>query len=226
MLSFSVPRMNCSALRAAEFFAEVIQNRLQRGRGGGDQFRFRPWTRRRHGDADTTRRTGGNTSGGCTAGVVLDGIEVSSSRIRSALLAGNVREAATLLGAPIGSTDWSAPASAVDSSLASRRPTWNSCEPSCPETAFMRVRVPHEGTMWPAAANVGPNPTFGEDARKVEVHLIGFQGDLYGQSLAVDFVERLRDTRRFKGVTELVEQLGQDIEAVRRTASQKPEAMG
>ena len=67
--------------------------------------------------------------------------------------------------------------------------------------------------MWPAAANVGPNPTFGEDARKVEVHLIDFSGDLYGKPMAVEFVARLRDTRPFAGVEELIEQLKQDIEA-------------
>jgi riboflavin kinase / FMN adenylyltransferase len=70
--------------------------------------------------------------------------------------------------------------------------------------------------MWPGAANVGPNPTFGENARKVEVHLIGFQGDLYGQALAVDFIRRLRDTRPFKGADDLVRQLRQDVAQARQ----------
>ena len=70
--------------------------------------------------------------------------------------------------------------------------------------------------MWPGAANVGPNPTFGEDARKVEVHLIGFSGDLYGQPMAVEFIARLRETRPFAGVKELSEQLKQDIEHAKR----------
>ena len=69
--------------------------------------------------------------------------------------------------------------------------------------------------IWSGAANVGPNPTFGEGARKVEVHLIGFHGDLYGRPLAVDFVRRLRDTRPFKGRDELVEQLRRDVEQAR-----------
>lgn len=69
--------------------------------------------------------------------------------------------------------------------------------------------------VWPGAANVGPNPTFGENARKVEVHLIGFQGDLYGQPLAVDFIRRLRDTRSFKGADDLIAQLRQDIAQAR-----------
>jgi riboflavin kinase/FMN adenylyltransferase len=71
----------------------------------------------------------------------------------------------------------------------------------------------------PAAANIGPNPTFGESARKVEVHLIGFQGDLYGQGLSVDFVQRLRDTKPFGSVQELVAQLRADVERAREAAS-------
>jgi riboflavin kinase/FMN adenylyltransferase len=66
---------------------------------------------------------------------------------------------------------------------------------------------------WPAAANIGPNPTFGEDARKVEVHLIGYAGgELYGQQVTVDFLARLRDTQRFESVEQLRAQLREDVE--------------
>ena len=67
------------------------------------------------------------------------------------------------------------------------------------------------GVEWPGAANVGPNPTFGETARKVEVHLIGFAGDVYGAAARVAFAAKLRDTRPFAGPAALVEQLGRDI---------------
>src|SRR5262249_7003535 len=75
-----------------------------------------------------------------------------------------------------------------------------------------------DGSSWPGAANIGPNPTFGENARKVEVHLIDFQGDLYNRELAVDFMARLRDTRPFNGPADLVEQLRKDVAAARRMA--------
>jgi riboflavin kinase/FMN adenylyltransferase len=87
-----------------------------------------------------------------------------------------------------------------------------------PADGVYAVRVPHGGEVWPGAANIGPNPTFGEQARKVEVHVIGFQGDLYGQPLAVDFLERLRDTRPFSGKDELVQQLHHDVEQARKLA--------
>ena len=72
-----------------------------------------------------------------------------------------------------------------------------------------------QGTMHRAAINVGPNPTFGEDAHKVEVHLLDFSGELYGRSLEVDLFRRIRDTRRFSGPEELIRQLALDIEQVR-----------
>ena len=89
-----------------------------------------------------------------------------------------------------------------------------------PGDGVYAVRAWLEGQRWPAAANIGPNPTFGEHARKIEVHLIGFHGgDLYGQTLAVEFVARLRDTRPFASVPELVDQLKRDVEEARsRTA--------
>jgi riboflavin kinase / FMN adenylyltransferase len=67
---------------------------------------------------------------------------------------------------------------------------------------------------WPAAINVGPNPTFGEHALKIEAHLVGCTRPLYGEVLEVDFAARLRETRPFAGVEELKEQLRRDVEAV------------
>ena len=78
--------------------------------------------------------------------------------------------------------------------------------------AFVDGRSP----SYPVACNIGPNPTFGEQARKVEAHLIGFSGDLYGRRAELDFVGRLRATRRFSGLDELIGQVRADIdEAVR-----------
>ena len=87
-----------------------------------------------------------------------------------------------------------------------------------PGDGVYAVRAEYQGQTWPGAANIGPNPTFGEQARKVEVHLIGFQGDLYGRELTVEFLERLRDTRPFAGPAELVEQLRRDVEQARQLA--------
>ena len=77
--------------------------------------------------------------------------------------------------------------------------------------------------LWPAAINIGPNPTFGEQAMKVEVHLIDFQGSLYGEPLEVDFFSRLRDIQRFDDVPALLAQIQSDVaEACRRAAREPP----
>ena len=70
----------------------------------------------------------------------------------------------------------------------------------------------------PAAVNVGGNPTFGEAEAKIEAHLIGFRGDLYGQELTLEFVSRLRDTRPFDSVAALREQLERDVARAAREA--------
>ena len=72
-------------------------------------------------------------------------------------------------------------------------------------------RAYSEGEIWPAAIHLGPNPTFGEQAVKVEVHLIGYEGTLYGKPLEVDFLERLREIHSFDGIDQLVAQLRLDV---------------
>jgi riboflavin kinase/FMN adenylyltransferase len=68
---------------------------------------------------------------------------------------------------------------------------------------------PH--SPYPAAIHIGPNVTFGAAGVTVEVHCIGFDGDLYGRRLDVDFLARLRDTRRFDSLDDLKAQLATDV---------------
>ena len=71
----------------------------------------------------------------------------------------------------------------------------------------------------PAAINVGVRPTFEDDApANIEVHIIGFHGDLYGLELTVDLTARIRDERRFPSVEALVEQLRRDVATARDLA--------
>ena len=70
-----------------------------------------------------------------------------------------------------------------------------------------------------SAINIGPNPTFGENVQKVEVHILNFGDSIYGQTIEVDFLERLRDIRQFDSSAELVSQLKKDISSVRKIAT-------
>ena len=78
----------------------------------------------------------------------------------------------------------------------------------------------HGGTTYPAAVHCGPNSTFGETARTFEVHLVGFNGDLYDQPLAVDLLAHIRKTTRFSDPDELKAQLHRDIADVRQIAQE------
>jgi riboflavin kinase/FMN adenylyltransferase len=189
---------------AAKAVVEGFNFRFGRGRAG-DLNLLGDWCRRR------------DVRFAVVARQAVDCAVVSSSRVRTTLEAGDVAAAARLLGRPYRLRGLVGTGAKRGRTLGF--PTANLIEPATlvPGDGVYAVRaLLHDGTTWPAAANVGPNPTFGEQARKLEAHLIGFEGDLYGQPIAVDFVARLRDTRLFAGAADLAAQLRTDVEQARR----------
>ena len=84
-----------------------------------------------------------------------------------------------------------------------------------PAPGVYAVKVQHGSNRFGGAANIGVKPTFGGTEVSIEVHLFDFSGDLYGQRLRVEFVERLRSEKRFASVTELAGQIARDIESAR-----------
>jgi riboflavin kinase/FMN adenylyltransferase len=205
-------------LTAEEFFARVVRGHFDaRAMVEGTNFGF---GRGRGGNVETLaelcRRDG--VSLVVVPPLNLDGQPVSSSRVRSALQGGAVRDAAECLGRPYRLTGTVGTGQRRGATLGFPTANLERMETLIPGNGVYAVRVFHEAATWPGAANVGPNPTFGEDARKVEVHLIGFQGDLYGRELSVDFLDRLRDTRPFGSVGELVAQLRADVERAKEIA--------
>ena len=75
-----------------------------------------------------------------------------------------------------------------------------------------------EGRSHWSAIHIGPNPTFGEQASKVESHILDFEGSIYGQPVEVDFVSHLRDIRQFNSAERLKTQLEKDVIATRNVA--------
>jgi riboflavin kinase/FMN adenylyltransferase len=146
------------------------------------------------------------------------GRPVSSSRIREDLLAGRVDVAQQLLGRPhriAGRVDVGQKRGA---SLGFPTANLHEIATLLPGNGVYAVRAIVDGATWPGAANIGPNPTFGENARKVEVHLIGFSGDIYDHDLAVEFVKKIRDTRAFADVSELTAQIQCDVATAQQYA--------
>jgi riboflavin kinase/FMN adenylyltransferase len=211
-------------LTAEEFFERVVRGHFEaRAMVEGESFGF---GRGRGGNvatlAELCRRDGLGLV--VVPPVDVGGQAVSSSRVRAALQRGAVREAAQCLGRPYRLTGTVEAGQQRGAGLGFPTANLGRAQTLIPGDGVYAVRVDRDGTRWPGAANIGPNPTFGESARKVEVHLIGFRGDLYGQGLSVEFIDRLRDTRPFGGVSELVAQLRADVERAREIVRSEPGA--
>lgn len=213
-------------LSAREFFDQVIINQFgTKGMVEGPNFFF---GRDRAGDV----RILGEWC--AEAGIELEvaeplldgGVMVSSSRIRAALGEGDAAEARRLLGRPHRLRGIVSHGAGRGAGIGV--PTANLVEVDTlipADGVYAAIAyVPGSGSgeapqAWPAACNIGPNPTFGEQIRKVEAHLIDFQGDLYGQVVELDLLKRLRPTRAFAGLDDLLEQIHRDIDQTRQTVA-------
>lgn len=151
---------------------------------------------------------------------LLEGEPVSSSRIRRALGEGNVEEAATLLGRPYGIGGTVAHGRGVGHTLGF--PTANidlggsRKTLPCEGVYVVRLGNPEERVRHIGMANLGTAPTYGVEQRLLEVHLLDYSGDLYGQTVLVEFLHRLRDIRRFDSQEALQRQLTLDLEQTRQ----------
>jgi len=206
-------------LSADEFFQRVVIDCLAaRGLIEGPNFFF---GRDRGGTIDVLRRF-------CEdSGVTLEVIEpvqieeawVSSSAIRAALVAGDIGTAVRQLGHP-----YRLQGAVVDGAHRGRTlgfPTANLAEVATviPGHGVYAGRVAIAEHTYAAAVHIGPNPTFGEHSSKLEVHLLDFTGDLYGTTIAVDLLDRVRGVMRFSSVQDLLSQLRVDVEFVRNRVS-------
>lgn len=157
------------------------------------------------------------------APVKQSGEVVSSTRIRNALLAGDVEGAARLLGRP-----YSVRGMVVHGAKRGRAlgfPTVNLAvrpERLLPRDAIyaMSVRVRDEEVA--AAASLGVRPTFGGGDRTLEAYLLDWEGDVYGDRIEAAFVKRLRDELRFATAAELSAQIARDVEATRAALRERP----
>jgi riboflavin kinase/FMN adenylyltransferase len=210
-------------LTAREFFDRVIVGRLQaRGMVEGPNFAF---GRDRGGDAALLAewcRGAGLGFEEVEPTVVGDQL-VSSTRIRRCIAEGLADEAARLLGRPhrlrglvthgagrgAGLGFPTANLDAIDTLItgdgvyAALAFVHDADQPQRPPLARA------------AACHIGPNVTFGEQVRKVEAHLLDFKGDLYGRTIELDILERIRPTRPFASLDDLLAQIHKDVERCR-----------
>ena len=145
---------------------------------------------------------------------------VSSSRIRSAIAGGQIEQANQMLTSPYKIRGTVGHGAGRGATIGFPTANLQEIDTLIPHDGVYAGQVEWERKMWPAAINIGPNPTFGETSRKVEIHLIDFDDSLYEKPMEVDFLAKLRDIRTFNGRDELCEQLSKDIEAAKTVFSQ------
>ena len=85
----------------------------------------------------------------------------------------------------------------------------------CPKTGIYAVTVERQGLQLKGVANIGYSPTFDDHEFTVEVHILDFDEDIYGEKIRVNFIQRIRDEKKFAGIDELIEQIHKDIAAAR-----------
>jgi riboflavin kinase/FMN adenylyltransferase len=151
--------------------------------------------------------------------VLVNGIMVSSSRIRRLLLEGQVADAASLLGRPYELEGPVIPGDQRGRLLGFPTANVKSPQQLIPKPGVYAVQV-FKGSgrdlfgPLAAAAYIGSRPTFGQGDQIIEVHLLHHEGELYQQWLRVAFLERVRDEMVFAGPEELSRQIKKDVDRV------------
>ena len=181
----------------------------------GDDFHF---ARRREGSIAELQRTAPALQYSIeqVPSVIVDGIRVSSTAIREALAAGEVRRATALLGHPYRMSGRIVRGRRVGRSLGYATANVDLRRRKSAVMGIYAVRVhglpegPFEGV-----ASVGTRPTFDLTKPLLEVHLFDFDRDIYGEYIHVDFIEHLRDEEKFAAIDDLVAQMQIDEENAR-----------
>jgi riboflavin kinase / FMN adenylyltransferase len=210
-----------AALPPRDFVRQYFCERLQvREVVVGHDYRF---GRGREGNIDLLKEMGQQY--GFTVQVVwaveADGAVVSSSLIRALLRLGKVSEAARLLGRSYGVVGQVVRGKGRGGKLlgvptANLRPA----NELLPASGIYAVRVRRGGATIPGVANIGTCPTFDNQELSLEVHLLEFSGELYGENLEVHFVSRLREERRFASIEALAAQIHADIAQARQVLAE------
>ena len=215
--------MELASIEAAEFVGLLAEHLKMRGLVVGPDFAL---GHRRRGDIPTLKRLGREigfwveeVEPGCVGGLV-----VKSSMIRKLISEGDVGGAATMLGRV-----HSVMGVVVEGDRRGRSlgfPTVNlDIDPQVviPSDGIYATWALVEGRRHGAATSIGVRPTFEGGLRTVEAFILDFDGDLYGETVTLEFVQRLRDELAFPDSAALVEQMRADVELTRATLGAYPE---
>jgi riboflavin kinase/FMN adenylyltransferase len=149
--------------------------------------------------------------------VEVKGTLVSSSRIRRLIRQGDIAGATEMLGrSPLLVGEVIHGFGRGSRKLGFPTANLKVEEVLVPRPGIYAVWTVYEGQRFPGVANLGWNPTFQDHKFSIEVHMLGFDKEIYGQPLRVEFVERQRDEVTFRGPEELIAQIKKDVEQAKR----------
>jgi riboflavin kinase/FMN adenylyltransferase len=141
---------------------------------------------------------------------------VSSSRIRRLVSVGRLREAAGLLGRNFSITGKVVKGRNIGKAIGFPTANLLTATELMPADGVYAAWAFVSGKRHGAVVNIGVAPTFGGKTRCVEVHILGFKGNIYGRKIEVEFVRRLRGERAFKSKEALITQIRKDAERAAR----------
>jgi riboflavin kinase/FMN adenylyltransferase len=201
-----------SAQLGARQFVDLLKKYLRmRGLVIGPDFAL---GRNREGNADTLCTLGKEMGFTVTVvpAVMINGEVVSSTAIRKALADGDMKKVRSLAGRPFSLHGQVV--TGAGRGVALGFPTANldiAPEQAIPADGVYATWAYIDGRTYPSMTNIGQNPTFNDRERAAEVYVVDYQSDLYGHELEIDFVERLRDEKKFNTVAELKKQIDEDV---------------
>lgn len=147
------------------------------------------------------------------------GVEISSTRIRYAIREGRLEDAAEMLGRPYSVRGVVVRGRGVGHALGVATANVQPRSEVMPPSGVYAVKGVVDGAVYNGVADLGVHPTFGEgrtDSAVLETHLLNFSGDLYGKTLDVRFLGRLRSERAFTSTEALVAQIQEDVRQAAR----------
>jgi riboflavin kinase/FMN adenylyltransferase len=181
----------------------------------GSNFRF---GNKRAGDFDTLRMLGTSCGFEAVAAEIAGDDEgpFSSTRVRDAIAAGEVERAAAVLGRPHALSGVVEHGDARGRTIGFPTANLGGVSEMLPPHGVYAVRVSHGEETHGGVMNLGVRPTVDGLSLRIEAHLFDFAADLYGATLRVSLVARLRGEQKFAGLDELKAQIAKDAEAARK----------
>jgi riboflavin kinase/FMN adenylyltransferase len=151
--------------------------------------------------------------------LTADGEMISSTAVRQHVLAGNLDRAAAMLGRPFSILGTVEHGDHRGHEIGFPTANLNPHNEALPPDGVYAVRVRVGDENLCGVVNIGVRPTFAGKTRRLEVHVLNFERPLYTQDVEVEFVQKLRDERKFDSTDALKDQIATDVAAARRILS-------